>query len=92
MPLASASLINAQQGWIELNVRSTANGVGIKTYSNAGAALDLSTTHRAGEFTPGASSYQIHIGAQYFRLPGYTIGDVQFGTANAELSFFIEYR
>ncbi|MFJ3121245.1 fimbrial protein [Pseudomonas protegens] len=85
---ATSQVIDQQQGIVALNSNSTARGIGLKLMDGVGQPISLGTTYPFNDFISTGENFNIPLSATYYRL---TTDELKAGTANAEVTFIVNY-
>ncbi|EJN21109.1 P pilus assembly protein, pilin FimA [Pseudomonas sp. GM80] len=85
---ANTPIVDEAKGVVELSGSSTAKGIGLQLLSGAGQPISLNTDYILQDFTPSGTNFKIPLQASYYRLP---VSKIKAGSANAEISFVVNY-
>lgn len=84
----TSSIVDEQQGVINLNGASTARGVGLQITDTNGQPVKFNTNMAYNDFRPGEKEPSINLYANYYHLANEKL---EAGTANADIVFSVDY-
>jgi type 1 fimbria pilin len=84
----NSQVFDQKKGLVALSPDSTAKGVGLQLMSETGQPLALNTTYTFSAFDPKGTNFKIPLSAAYYRLAD---TDLEAGTANASVTFIVNY-